>query len=67
MGLGEGLTVLGVLAFFVYIIMAKMNQKNPVFIRKVKAWFAEKEIKKPELLEMDEFSRQTYQEKRTIM
>lgn len=67
MGITEGLVVLGVLAFFVYIIMAKMNQKNPSAIRKIKAWFADKEEKVPDIVGMDEYSRQTWQEKRTIM
>lgn len=67
MTLTEALTVLGVLAAFVYIIMAKINQKNPRFIRKIKEWFKSEEIPKPDLPGMNGYSRQTYEEKRTIM
>lgn len=63
----EGLVVLGVLVGFVYLIMAKVNSRNPALIQKIKLWMASTPDKTGESNEDSERSQQLYLEKRQIM
>ena len=61
MGLIEGLTVLGVLFGFGYIILAQMTKKNPELLDKFKQYFTSKS-KPPE--DLRDRMEQIYPEKR---
>lgn len=64
MGIVDGLTVLAVLAAFGWLILARLNRKNPEAMKKTIGWF--KSSEKPKIPVSDEW-RQKYEEKRSIM
>ncbi len=61
MGLVEGLTALGVIIGFLYIIFVQISKKNPQALDKIKGYFLEKP-KQPE--ELKDRMEQIYPEKR---
>ncbi len=61
MGITEGLTALGVIAGFIYIIFAQITKKNPHGLDKMKKYFSKKQ-KPPE--ELGDRMEQIYPEKR---
>lgn len=64
MVLAEGLTVIAVLAGFLFLILTRLNQSKHPLIPKIREWMSKKpEVNPP----VPEVLQQTWQEKRSIL
>ncbi len=66
MGIFDVLTVLSILGAFGWLILARLNKRNPAAIEKTKEFFKNKINKETPLSQEDQW-KQKYEEKRSVM